>query len=277
MLTLAVGFLLVVVFRFRFGGSRDVRSFLSTSAEPNPPPRGLDDEARGASDSESSAMTVSVVRREVRRFCFGSGGEGERSRSLSLASGPTDTLADALESERVVVNGKGCGFFGETDGYFPLDLALRLCEAGGDGKLPTSGERRGTGGAGANSASSSDSAGSLSNATHGHWCFGCLGEPSFSSSSSLSTLVSWEDTALSLSPDERTAGESEIGMSLSTSVPNDLSGDSSEGGASTRFEPYVRVTRFFVESMGGDKGGDEEVGGAVLGESFREVIRNDPL
>lgn len=91
--------------------------------------------------------------------------------------------------------------------------------------------------------------------------------------------MSWEDTTLSSRPDERTADESEIEVSPSTSVPNDLSasGVSSEGGASTRFEPYVRVTRFFVESMGGDKGGDEEVGGAVLGESFREVIRNDPL
>jgi len=91
--------------------------------------------------------------------------------------------------------------------------------------------------------------------------------------------VSWEDTTLLSSPDECTAGESEIEMSPSTSVPNDLSasGDSSEGGASTRFEPYVRVTRFFAESMGGDRGGDEEVGGAVSGESFREVIRNDPL
>lgn len=97
----------MVVFRFRFGGSRDVRSFPSTSAESNPPPRDLDDEARGASDSESLTMTVSVVRREVRRFCFGSGGEEERSRSLPLASGPTDTLVDALESERVVFNGKG--------------------------------------------------------------------------------------------------------------------------------------------------------------------------
>jgi hypothetical protein len=83
--------------------------------------------------------------------------------------------------------------------------------------------------------------------------------------------VSWEDTALSSRPDERTAGESEIEVSPSTSVPNDLSasGDSSEDGAPTRFEPYVRVTRFFVETMGGDIWGDEEVGGAVLGESFR--------
>jgi len=84
-----------------------VRSFPSTSAESNPPPRGLDDEARGASDSESSTMNVSVTRQEVRRFCFGGEGEGERSPSLPLASGPTDALADALESERVVVNGKG--------------------------------------------------------------------------------------------------------------------------------------------------------------------------
>lgn len=96
-----------MVFRFRFGGSRDVRWFPSISAESNPPLRGLDDEARGASDSESSTMIVSVVRREVRRFCFDSGGEGERSPSLPLASGPTDTLADALESERAVDNGKG--------------------------------------------------------------------------------------------------------------------------------------------------------------------------
>ena len=77
----------------------------------------------------------------------------------------------------------------------------------------------------------------------------------------------------------RAAGENEIEVSPSTSVPNDLSasGDSSEGGASTRFEPYVRVTRFFVETMRGDEGGGEEVGGAVLGELFEEVIGGAPL
>lgn len=79
-------------------------------------------------------------------------------------------------------------------------------------------------------------------------------------------------------PIERAAGESEIEISPSTSVPNDLSasGDSSGGGASPRFEPYVCATRFFVETMGDDKRGGEEVGGAVLGEPFKEVIGNAP-
>ena len=135
------------------------------------------------------------------------------------------------------------------------------------------------GGAGADSASSSDSLSSLSAVIHDHWCFGRFGESTFSSSSSSSTLVSWEDTALSSIPGERAVGESEIATSPSTSVPNDLSasGGSSEGDASTRIEPYVRVTRFFVETIGDDKGGDEEVGGTVLGESFKEVIGNAPF
>ena len=74
-------------------------------------------------------------------------------------------------------------------------------------------------------------------------------------------------------------GEREVEISPSRSVSNDLSasGDSSEGGTSTRFEPYVRGTRFFVATMGDDKEGGEEVGGAVLGELFKEVIGNAPL
>ena len=62
-------------------------------------------------------------------------------------------------------------------------------------------------------------------------------------------------------------------------MPTDLSasGNSSEGGASTRLEPYVRATRFFVETMGDDGRGGEEVGGAVLGELFKDVIGNVSL
>lgn len=93
-------------FRFRCAGPGEVRSFTSNSAESNLPPRDLDDEARGTSDSESSTTAGSVVRPEVRRFCFGSEGEGERSPSLLLASSSVDTLADALEPERVVVDGR---------------------------------------------------------------------------------------------------------------------------------------------------------------------------
>ena len=80
-------------------------------------------------------------------------------------------------------------------------------------------------------------------------------------------------------PRERAIGESEVEISPSKSVSNDLSasGDLSEGGASTRFEPYVRGTRFFVETMGDDREGGDEVGGAVLGELFKEVIGNAPF
>ena len=86
--------------------------------------------------------------------------------------------------------------------------------------------------------------------------------------------MSWDDTILSSIPDERVAGESEIEISPSASVLNDISasGASSEGGISARLEPYVRVTRFFAGTMGDDEGGGEEVGGAVLGELFRGVI-----
>ena len=86
--------------------------------------------------------------------------------------------------------------------------------------------------------------------------------------------MSWKDTILSSSLDVRTAGENEIKISPSTSLPNDLSAlrNLSEGGTSTRFEPDVSVTRFFAETMRGDEGGGEEVGGAVLGELFKEVI-----
>ena len=70
-------------------------------------------------------------------------------------------------------------------------------------------------------------------------------------------------------------GENEIEISPSTSLPNDPSAlrNSSEGGTSTHFELYVGVTRFFAETMQGDEGGGEELGGAVLGELFKEVIR----
>jgi len=74
-------------------------------------------------------------------------------------------------------------------------------------------------------------------------------------------------------------GEREVEISPSRSVSNDLStsGDSSEGGTSARFELYVRVTRFFVETMGDNWEGGDEVGGAVLGELFEEVIGNAPF
>jgi len=126
--------------------------------------------------------------------------------------------------------------------------------------------------------SSSDPFSFSSSAIHAHWCFG--GSPeSFSSSSPSSTLVSWEDTTLSSIPRERAIGESEVEISPSKSVSNDLSasGDSSEGGTSARFEPYVRGTRFFVATMGDGRERGEEVGGAVLGELFKEVIGNAPF
>jgi len=164
------------------------------------------------------------------------------------------------------------------DGRFPLDLAPRSRE-GGEWEGSISAGGREIGGAGANSASSSDSDSFFNASIHDHWCFGRAGESSFSSSSSSSTLVSWEDTILSPIPCERATGESEIEVSPSTSVPNDLSasGGSSEGRASTRLEPYDRVARCFAEIMGGDGGGGEEVGGAVLGELFKEVIGSAPL
>lgn len=43
------------------------------------------------------------------------------------------------------------------------------------------------------------------------------------------------------------------------------------------FEPYVRIMGFFVETMGGDGGGGDEVGGAVLGELLKEVIGGAPF
>lgn len=92
--------------RFRFAGSGDVRKFAFVSPEFNRWPRGLEDEARGPSGSESSTIAASAIREEMRRFCFVGKGDGDRSLSLPLASGSADTLVDALESERVVVNGK---------------------------------------------------------------------------------------------------------------------------------------------------------------------------
>ena len=131
---------------------------------------------------------------------------------------------------------------------------------------------------GVNSSSSSGSSSFSISALHDHLCFGRSLE-SFSSSSPSSTLVSWEDTTLSSIPRERVIGESEVEISPSRSVSNDLSasGDSSKGSTSTRFEPYVRATRFFVETMGDDWEGGEEVGGAVLGELFKATIGNASL
>jgi hypothetical protein len=99
-----VGFLTVVVFCFCLGKSEGARSFLSASAKVNLLPRDFDEEARGASDSESPE--ISAILRETRRFGFGGEGEGERFASLPLASSSADTLADALESERTAVNGR---------------------------------------------------------------------------------------------------------------------------------------------------------------------------
>jgi hypothetical protein len=128
----------------------------------------------------------------------------------------------------------------------------------------------------ADSPSSSELDNSFISSIHDHLCLVCSGDLAFSSSSSSSssTLVSWEDTTLSSIPLVRAADESEIEISPSTSVPNELSasGDSSKSGTSTRLEPYVLVARFFVVAMGGDEGGGEEVGGAVLGELFEADI-----
>jgi hypothetical protein len=78
--------------------------FASVSGESSLLPRVLDEEARGASDSESSTVAVLTILREVRRCGFGGGGEW--SASLPLISGPADALIDALESESTLVNGK---------------------------------------------------------------------------------------------------------------------------------------------------------------------------
>ena len=43
------------------------------------------------------------------------------------------------------------------------------------------------------------------------------------------------------------------------------------------FEPYVRIMGFFVETMGDDGGGGDEVGGAVLGELLKETIGGAPF
>lgn len=93
-----------MVFRFCFVESRDARSFAPASTGSSPLPRDLDEEARGASDSEFSTIAVSAALREVCRFGFG--GEGERSESLPLVSSSADVVTDALGSEETAINGR---------------------------------------------------------------------------------------------------------------------------------------------------------------------------